>query len=82
MSIERKTLIDLAKKYLGPDEIAEISINLEEGGKRKVSFYLLGVIDRMWSDKKISDEEARKAYDIINLPPEEKAEVRTSKAKF
>lgn len=66
----------LALKVLnetGQDAIAEF---LNNGNEQRAKEYLLGAVDRLWSEGQITDEEASAHYAALKVPQEDAARLR------
>lgn len=75
-------LVRLAHRYLcteGQECIVEF---LSTQNIRGAQVYLLGSIDALFVGGKILDEDAKSAYEIIGIHPEDASEIRQRCKKF
>ena len=62
----------------GLDEAGQETIEkyLSENNLFSAKLYLLGAIDALWMKGKISENEAKQAYKMLNIGPEEASKAR------
>jgi len=72
----------LAKKHLSNRGLLEVSNHLKNDKVRMAKFYILGVIDAKVSDNKISEIEAERAYEILDLIGSDKEIVRNKPGRI
>jgi len=76
MSIARQ-LMKLAEKYAGPEDQKRIEQFIkEDGALHSARAYLLGVLDALFMNGQLPEEEAALAYDELNMPAERACRLR------
>lgn len=75
-------LLDMAEKYLNEEGKTDVQIHIADGEIGAAKKYLLGAVDRLWQNGGISDEEAREAYAIIGISPEDASQIRQKSGKW
>lgn len=77
---DTEVLEQIAEKVLNEKGKFDVGELLREGEIQKVREYLLGAIDRLYDDGKISFDKAAEAYKHIGVSPERASELRQRRA--
>lgn len=73
---QKSKLIKLSEALLNEKGQEDVQEYLDDDDFDGVRTYLLGVLDAMVAGKKISDEDAKLKYKILNFDPEEASRIR------
>ena len=73
-----EALKGLADDLLFEDEKEIFNGLIEDGKVRLARMRMLAVVDFLWGQRRISDEDAKKKYEIIGFTPDEASIIRQS----
>lgn len=77
MDSARKTqLQELGQKVFDTDGQDDLDEFLDDEDERRAVEFLLGAVDRVFSDESIDSEQAAEYYRILNVSPERASELR------
>lgn len=73
------TLSDIAEKVLTKQGQEAVEERLATGEEEKAREYLLGAVDHLFETGELLEEEARRYYEVLKVPPERASALRQSR---